>query len=156
MFSQSVCSDVLLAPLYQKRRNRLVSKKWLHGNKSDSTNPQRGGRLTNKPGGLGVARLFLLAQPLAAQVKTLEKVRFLYSAVGGSQSALWISYEAGMLRKHGLDIELLYVGGAVGPHKSYNQVKSPSGSSWRRGRELKNLTYIPHLYAFAGGIGFRL
>ncbi len=55
---------------------------------------------------------FLLTQPLAAQVKpSLEKIRFLYSAVGGSQSAVWISYEAGMFRKQGLDIELLYVGG---------------------------------------------
>ena len=40
-----------------------------------------------------------------------EKVRLVYSAVGSSQSPLWIGYEAGIFRKHGLDAELLYVGG---------------------------------------------
>jgi NitT/TauT family transport system substrate-binding protein len=47
-----------------------------------------------------------------AQAKpSLEKMRFIYSAVGGSQSSVWIPYEAGIFRKHGLDLELLYVGG---------------------------------------------
>jgi NitT/TauT family transport system substrate-binding protein len=41
----------------------------------------------------------------------LEKMRFVYSAIGGSQSSVWIPHEAGIFRKHGLDIELLYVGG---------------------------------------------
>lgn len=40
-----------------------------------------------------------------------EKTRLVYSAVGTSQSPLWIGYEAGIFRKHGLDAELLYVGG---------------------------------------------
>ena len=47
-----------------------------------------------------------------AQVKPpLEKLRFVYSAIGGSQSSVWIPHEAGIFRKHGLDIEMLYVGG---------------------------------------------
>jgi len=47
-----------------------------------------------------------------AQAKPpLEKLRFVYSAIGGSQSSVWIPYEAGIFRKHGLDIEMLYVGG---------------------------------------------
>jgi NitT/TauT family transport system substrate-binding protein len=41
----------------------------------------------------------------------LEKMRFVYSAIGGSQSSVWIPHEAGIFRKHGLDIELLYVAG---------------------------------------------
>jgi NitT/TauT family transport system substrate-binding protein len=41
----------------------------------------------------------------------LEKMRFIYSAIGGSQSSVWIPHEAGIFRKHGLDVELLYVGG---------------------------------------------
>jgi len=49
---------------------------------------------------------------LWAQAKpALEKMRFVYSAIGGSQSSVWIPHEAGIFRKHGLDIELLYVGG---------------------------------------------
>ena len=35
----------------------------------------------------------------------------LQSAIGGSQASVWIPYEAGIFRKHGLDVELLYVGG---------------------------------------------
>jgi NitT/TauT family transport system substrate-binding protein len=40
-----------------------------------------------------------------------EKLRLIYSAIGGSQASVWIPYEAGIFRKHGLDVELLYVGG---------------------------------------------
>lgn len=58
------------------------------------------------------ALFFLLSLPLEAQVKPpLERLRFVYSAIGGSQSSVWIPYEAGIFRKQGLDIELLYVGG---------------------------------------------
>jgi NitT/TauT family transport system substrate-binding protein len=41
----------------------------------------------------------------------LEKLRLTYSAIAGSQASFWIPYEAGIFRKHGLDVELLYVGG---------------------------------------------
>src|SRR5574341_376286 len=41
----------------------------------------------------------------------LEKLRVLYSAIGGSQASVWVPYEAGIFRKHGLDLELLYVAG---------------------------------------------
>ena len=41
----------------------------------------------------------------------MEKVRAVFSAIGSSQSSLWIPYEAGIFRKHGLDVELLYVAG---------------------------------------------
>jgi len=54
----------------------------------------------------------LTTQSLWAQPKpALEKMRFIYSAIGGSQSSVWIPHEAGIFKKHGLDIELLYVGG---------------------------------------------
>jgi NitT/TauT family transport system substrate-binding protein len=41
----------------------------------------------------------------------MEKLRVVYSALGGSQASVWIPYEAGIFRKHGLHVELLYVGG---------------------------------------------
>ncbi|MBI4526617.1 MAG: ABC transporter substrate-binding protein [Deltaproteobacteria bacterium] len=54
----------------------------------------------------------LLASTAMAQTKaSLEKARVIYSAIGASQSSIWIPYEAGIFRKHGLDLELLYVGG---------------------------------------------
>ncbi len=67
---------------------------------------------------IGLVRLLLsllvcvFSPSLYAQVKPpLEKVRVIYSAIGASQSSIWIPYEAGIFRKYGLDVELLYVGG---------------------------------------------
>jgi sulfonate transport system substrate-binding protein len=40
-----------------------------------------------------------------------EKLRVVYSAIGSSQSPLWITHEAQIFRKYGLDVDLLYVGG---------------------------------------------
>ena len=54
----------------------------------------------------------LLALSLEAEAQSsLEKLRVTYSAIGGSQASVWIPYEAGIFRKHGLEVELLYVGG---------------------------------------------
>jgi len=63
--------------------------------------------------GLGLSFLLcFLSGTSEAQVKpSLEKLRFVYSAIGSSQSSVWIPYEAGIFRKHGLDVELVYVGG---------------------------------------------
>jgi NitT/TauT family transport system substrate-binding protein len=47
-----------------------------------------------------------------AQVRALgDKVRVVYSAIGSSQSPLWIADEAALFKKHGLDVEILYVAG---------------------------------------------
>lgn len=40
-----------------------------------------------------------------------ERLRVIYSAIGSSQSPLWIANEAGIFKKHGLDVEILYVAG---------------------------------------------
>ena len=57
-----------------------------------------------------IALIFCAAQVARAQTAP-EKIRFIYSAIGGSQSSVWIPHEAGIFRKHGLELELLYVGG---------------------------------------------
>lgn len=54
--------------------------------------------------------LFSFSPDAAAQAP-LEKLRLTYSAIGGSQASVWVPYEAGIFRKHGLDVELLYVAG---------------------------------------------
>jgi NitT/TauT family transport system substrate-binding protein len=52
------------------------------------------------------------AWPAQVQAQTpLEKLRLAYSAIGGSQASFWIPHEAGIFRRHGLDVELLYVAG---------------------------------------------
>jgi NitT/TauT family transport system substrate-binding protein len=56
--------------------------------------------------------VFLFAAiPTADAQSSLEKLRITYSAIAGSQASFWIPHEAGIFRKHGLDVELLYVGG---------------------------------------------
>ncbi|MGH7774608.1 MAG: ABC transporter substrate-binding protein [Candidatus Binatia bacterium] len=62
--------------------------------------------------GIGLSFLLcLLSRTSDGQVKpSLEKIRVIYSAIG-SQVSVLIPYEAGIFRKHGLDVELLYVGG---------------------------------------------
>lgn len=46
-----------------------------------------------------------------AQPRSGERLRVVYSAIGSSQSPLWIAHEAGIFKKHGLDVELLYAAG---------------------------------------------
>jgi NitT/TauT family transport system substrate-binding protein len=75
--------------------------------------------LGSKIGATMTKRRYLIAFPFAlllfaAQAiaqSPLEKLRVAYSAIGGSQSSVWMPYEAGIFRKHGLDVELLYVAG---------------------------------------------
>ena len=54
--------------------------------------------------------LFFAAASAAAQPRA-ERLRIVYSAIGSSQSPLWIAHEAGLFKKHGLDAEILYVAG---------------------------------------------
>jgi len=56
--------------------------------------------------------VLIFACPAKAQTQApLEKLRLVYSAIGGSQASFWIPYEVGIFRRHGLDAELLYVAG---------------------------------------------
>src|SRR5262249_25674670 len=54
-----------------------------------------------------------------------------YSAIGGSQASVWIPYEAGIFRKHGLDVELLYVGGGGRAAQVVQSGEVPIGVSTR-------------------------
>jgi NitT/TauT family transport system substrate-binding protein len=62
---------------------------------------------------LSLTAAFIVASHhAAAQVRSgADKVRVVYSAIGSSQSPLWIAHEAGLFKKHGLDAEILYVAG---------------------------------------------
>lgn len=55
--------------------------------------------------------LAFISIAIPASAQPLEKLRLTYSAIGGSQASFWVPYEAGIFRKHGLDVELLYVAG---------------------------------------------
>lgn len=55
--------------------------------------------------------ILLVVSPNVEAQSSPEKLRLLYSAVGGSQASVWVPFEVGIFRKYGLDVELLYVGG---------------------------------------------
>lgn len=54
--------------------------------------------------------LFAIAAQGDAQTK-LEKLHVGYSAQAGSLAPIWITKEAGIFKKHGLDVELLFIPG---------------------------------------------
>ena len=60
--------------------------------------------------GFMAALLFLTVQSADAQPK-LERVKAMYSTLGGSQAVLWIAKEAGFFKKYGFDVEAIYVSG---------------------------------------------
>jgi NitT/TauT family transport system substrate-binding protein len=68
-----------------------------------------------------------LSDSTQAQVEApLEKIRVVYSA-GGSHNSVWIPYEAGIFRKHGLDVELLFVAGGSSTAQVVQSGQAPIG-----------------------------
>lgn len=57
--------------------------------------------------------LFLLVARSINAAETLQKVRFAYASVTAAFALPWIAKEAGMFRRHGLDVEIVYI--ASGP-----------------------------------------
>ena len=50
--------------------------------------------------------------PVTAQTaveRPLEKITIAYSAISGNMAPLWIAYERGFFRKHGLDPQLVFI-----------------------------------------------
>lgn len=63
--------------------------------------------------GFVAALFFVCVQSSEAQPK-LERVKAMYSTLGGSQAVLWIARETGLFKKYGLDVETIYVSGGAG------------------------------------------
>src|SRR5262245_42576854 len=40
-----------------------------------------------------------------------EQVRIAYSAISGAMGPLWMAHDLGFFNRHGLDVQLLYIGG---------------------------------------------
>ncbi|HEX9143665.1 MAG TPA: ABC transporter substrate-binding protein [Candidatus Binatia bacterium] len=55
----------------------------------------------------------LLSAPSINAAETLQKVRLAYAAVTAAFAIPWIAKEAGIFRRHGLDVEMVYI--ASGP-----------------------------------------
>ena len=60
------------------------------------------------------ASLFFTALALAllcARFASAERIRIAYSAISGVQLPLWTAKESGFFKRHGLDVDFLYIGG---------------------------------------------
>ncbi len=56
----------------------------------------------------------LVIIPWATTVVAADRVNFSYSSLSGPSAPLWVAREAGFFRKHGIDVQLVYiVGGRV-------------------------------------------
>ena len=69
--------------------------------------------MTTKSGscafGVVLMAFLLLFSPDRLAAQKLEKMRVGYNAITGSNSALWISKEAGLTAKNGLDVDFIYI-----------------------------------------------
>lgn len=57
-----------------------------------------------------ILSLSLFAFSPSARAQPLAKLLTGYSSVSGSQAVLWIAKEAGAFRRHGLDVDLVFIG----------------------------------------------
>lgn len=62
---------------------------------------------------LSVCLLVVLALQFSLARPTIgaEPVRIAYSSISGAMAALWVAQDYGYFRRHGLDVQLLYIGG---------------------------------------------
>ena len=55
--------------------------------------------------------IVLLLPPVGVRAAVLEKLTIGWSAIAGSQAPFWITKEAGLFEKNGLDVTMIYVDG---------------------------------------------
>lgn len=61
---------------------------------------------------LGLFALALVAAVPAAQAAEAEKLTLCFSSIAATSITTWVPYEAGIFKKHGLDVRIIYVAGA--------------------------------------------
>jgi ABC-type nitrate/sulfonate/bicarbonate transport system substrate-binding protein len=47
----------------------------------------------------------------AAGAQSLQKIRVVYPSISSRQAQLWLAQDQGIFRKHGLDVELIFLRG---------------------------------------------
>lgn len=60
---------------------------------------------------LSIFFLLLFQFGNAAKLKAQERLRVAYSAISGAMLTPWVGVEAGLFRKNGLDVQLIYIAG---------------------------------------------
>jgi NitT/TauT family transport system substrate-binding protein len=73
--------------------------------------------LTYRTGGIVRNGLIFLAAAMlvvvGARSASAQRIRIAYSAISGTQLPLWVAKDKGIFKRHGLDVDLLYIGGGA-------------------------------------------
>ncbi len=66
---------------------------------------------------LSLATLFYNSADAAERrnERPLQKVTIAYSSISGTMAPVWVTYAAGFFRKHGLDVQLVFIKGGPRP-----------------------------------------
>jgi ABC-type nitrate/sulfonate/bicarbonate transport system substrate-binding protein len=68
---------------------------------------------SNKIGNaLSVICAFVLASAAIARAAEAERINVCYSSIAATSITTWVPHEAGIYKKHGLDVRIIYVAGA--------------------------------------------
>jgi hypothetical protein len=60
----------------------------------------------------------------AADAQSLQKIRVGYPSISSRQAQLWLAQDQGIFRKHGLDVELIFLRGGAGCDPGAHQRRS--------------------------------
>ena len=60
---------------------------------------------------IAVALIFAVSHWQDAQAQALQKIRIGYPSISSRQGQLWVAKDEGLFRKHGLDVELIFLRG---------------------------------------------
>jgi NitT/TauT family transport system substrate-binding protein len=66
-----------------------------------------------KRGFLAIAFILVLPWAVFGQPKEMTKLRVSYSVISAASLVTWVAKDAGIFRKHGLDVDLIYIGSAT-------------------------------------------
>jgi ABC-type nitrate/sulfonate/bicarbonate transport system substrate-binding protein len=61
---------------------------------------------------LGILTLTLVSGVAAARAAEAERLTLCFSSIAATSITTWVPYEAGIFKKHGLDVRIIYVAGA--------------------------------------------
>src|ERR1044071_956165 len=62
--------------------------------------------------GLSILGLVAIALSASAEAAEPERINVCYSSIAATSITTWVPYEAGIYKKYGLDVRIIYVAGA--------------------------------------------
>src|SRR5258706_11034829 len=60
------------------------------------------------------AALVICSNVIGASANGQEKIRLGHSSIGATNGSFWVADEKGLFKKHGVDVEVIFIGGGGG------------------------------------------